>query len=110
MLEPRYEDFLNIPEKQASFNTGEFEELLTTIRDYEEKGYVMPGNIRMDAEGRAQAVSGMTEEERVSYYKSAHNALLMNYYINYYSQDKTDGALHTSTQSRCRSAVHASFS
>jgi len=95
LLKEHYADFLNIPDKKASFNTGEFANLLTTVKDYEDKGYIRAGNIQQGpASGGQQApnINAMIENRDASiYYKTMNNANLLNYLTKYYDKDKTSG-------------------
>jgi ABC-type glycerol-3-phosphate transport system substrate-binding protein len=92
ILSQNYSDFLNIPEKTAAFNTGEFAELLNKMKNYEQLGYILPGFTEKGSEEAVQARQAlMSETSLKAYYKNVANSVLMNYLTNYYNQSKAEG-------------------
>lgn len=40
----KYEDFIDIQNRKANFTDGKFAQLLDTVKDWEDKGYILPSN------------------------------------------------------------------
>ena len=89
MFHADYSRYADVPNKTASFDDGNFAAMLELAKEYEDNGYVLPGNIAAQARsGNMQMTPGSIPP---SAFKTVNNQMLMMYLTNYYDPNRTAG-------------------
>ena len=89
MLNADYGKYVDVPNKKAVFDNGDFAAMLEKAKEYEDKEYVLPGSIIQQA--RSGNMTMMPGSVQGAAFKIVNNQLIMSYMTNYYNPNRGAG-------------------
>lgn len=89
MLHADYTRYIDVPNQRAAFDDGNFAALLQLAKEYEDRGYVLPGNIAAQARSGNMPISPGSIPP--SAFKTVNNQMFMVYLTNYYNPTRGAG-------------------